>query len=52
MDFTNTTLQFPLRGGPSEFRCKVKRVTDLLHDCYFMFNLPDIWSPLWGQDGP
>jgi hypothetical protein len=47
LDFDNTTLQFPLMGGPSTFRCKIRRVTDLLHDCYLCFNLPDIWSPLY-----
>lgn len=47
LDFDNTTLQFPVLGGPSTFRCKVRRVTDLLHDCYLCFNLPDIWSPLY-----
>lgn len=47
LDFDNTTLQFPLTGGPSTFRCKIRRVTDLLHDCYLCFNLPDIWSPIY-----
>ena len=49
LDFDNTTLQFPLTGGPSTFRCKIRRVTDLLHDCYLCFNLPDIWSPLYSS---
>jgi hypothetical protein len=49
LEFENTTLMFPLQGGPSTFRCKVKRVTDLLHDCYVCFNLPDIWSPLYSS---
>ena len=50
LDFDNTTLQFPLTGGPSTFRCKIRRVTDLLHDCYLMVNLPDIWSPLYNPN--
>lgn len=49
LDFTNTKLQFPLSGGPTSFRCKVKRVTDLVHDCYLHFNLPDIWSPIFSS---
>lgn len=51
LDFTNTTLSFPLSGGPSTFQCIVKRVTDLVHDCYFVFDLPDIWSPLYNPGG-
>lgn len=51
LEFENNTLMFPLSGGPSTFRCKVKRVTDLLHDCYVCFNLPDIWSPLYSANG-
>lgn len=51
LDFDNTTLQFPITGGPSTFVCKIRRVTDLLHDCYLCFNLPDIWSPLYSRDG-
>ena len=51
LEFENNTLMFPLSGGPSTFRCKVKRVTDLLHDCYVCFNLPDIWSPLYSTNG-
>jgi len=49
LEFENNTLMFPLTGGSSTFRCKVKRVTDLVHDCYICFNLPDIWSPLYSQ---
>ena len=26
--------------------CKVERIANLLHDCYLVLNLPDIWSPL------
>ena len=51
LEFENNTLMFPLTGGPSSFRCRVKRVTDLLHDCYMCFNLPDIWSPLYSPNG-
>jgi hypothetical protein len=51
LEFENTSLSFPLTGGPSTFRCKVKRVTDLLHDCYFCFDIPDIWSPLYSSTG-
>lgn len=51
IEFENSTLMFPITGGPATFRCKVKRVTDLLHDCYICFNLPDIWSPLYSASG-
>lgn len=51
LEFENNTLMFPLTGGPAAFRCRVKRVTDLLHDCYVCFNLPDIWSPLYSSTG-
>lgn len=27
-------------------RCKVDRNSDMLHDCYLLVNLPDIWSPV------
>jgi hypothetical protein len=26
--------------------CKVERIANLLHDCYLVVTLPDIWSPL------
>lgn len=26
--------------------CKVERIANLLHDCYLVLNIPDIWSPL------
>lgn len=26
--------------------CKVERIANLLHDCYVVLTLPDIWSPL------
>lgn len=26
--------------------CKVERIANLLHDCYLVVNLPDVWSPL------
>lgn len=51
LEFENNTLMFPTSGGGSTFRCRVKRVTDLLHDCYVCFNLPDIWSPLYSSSG-
>lgn len=49
LEFENSSLMFPTSGGAATFRCKVKRVTDLLHDCYLCFNLPDIWSPLYSS---
>ena len=51
LEFENNTLMFPTSGGASSFRCRVKRVTDMLHDCYMCFNLPDIWSPLYSSSG-
>ena len=26
--------------------CKVERIANLLHDCYLVMTLPDVWSPL------
>jgi hypothetical protein len=26
--------------------CKVERIANLLHDCYLVVTMPDIWSPL------
>jgi hypothetical protein len=28
------------------FSCKIERIANLLHDCYLVLTLPDIWSPL------
>ena len=42
-NITDTTL--PIAGNAT-YRFKVPNYADLLHDCYFCVNLPDIWSPI------
>jgi hypothetical protein len=32
-------------------RCKVDRVADALGDCYLVFDLPDVWSPVRNVEG-
>ena len=45
MPFTSSNLEFSMTG-PRTISCRVDRYAQLLHDCYLVINLPDIWSPL------
>lgn len=45
MPFTSSNLEFPL-SGTRTISCRVDRYAQLLHDCYLVLTLPDIWSPL------
>lgn len=45
MPFTSSNLEFPL-SGTRTISCRIDRYAQLLHDCYLVLTLPDIWSPL------
>jgi hypothetical protein len=45
MPFTASNLEFPATGTRT-ISCRVDRYAQLLHDCYLVLTLPDIWSPL------
>jgi hypothetical protein len=45
MPFTASNLEFSVTQ-PRTISCRVDRYAQLLHDCYLVLTLPDIWSPL------
>ena len=45
MPFTASNLEFPSTGTRT-ISCRVDRYAQLLHDCYLVLTLPDIWSPM------
>lgn len=45
MSFTSSNLELAT-NGTRMFSCRIDRYAQLLHDCYLMFTLPDIWSPM------
>ncbi len=45
MPFTSSNLEFSTTGTRT-ISCRVDRYAQLLHDCYLVITLPDIWSPL------
>ena len=45
MPFTSSNLEFSTTGTRT-ISCRVDRYAQLLHDCYLVLTLPDIWSPL------
>lgn len=45
MPFTASNLEFPATGTRT-ISCRIDRYAQLLHDCYLVLTLPDIWSPL------
>ncbi len=45
MPFTSSNLEFSVTGTRT-ISCRVDRYAQLLHDCYLVLTLPDIWSPL------
>jgi len=45
MPFTASNLEFPSTGN-RVISCRVDRYAQLLHDCYLVLTLPDIWSPM------
>jgi hypothetical protein len=50
MPFSSSNLEFSITG-PRTISCRVDRYAQLLHDCYLVLNLPDIWSPLKALGG-
>ena len=45
MPFTTSNLEFNVTQTRT-ISCRVDRYAQLLHDCYLVLTLPDIWSPL------
>lgn len=45
MAFSSSNLEFSTIGTRT-LSCRVDRYAQLLHDCYVVLTLPDIWSPL------
>lgn len=45
MPFTSSNLEFSAIGTRT-ISCRIDRYAQLLHDCYLIITLPDIWSPL------
>lgn len=45
MPFTATNLEFSTTGTKT-ISCKIDRYAQMIHDCYLVLTLPDIWSPL------
>jgi hypothetical protein len=45
MPFTTSNLEFATTQTRT-ISCRVDRYAQLLHDCYLVLTLPDIWSPL------
>ena len=51
MAFTSSNLELTATGTKT-LSCRIDRYGQLLHDCYTVFTLPDIWSPLKQFTGP
>lgn len=45
MNFTSSNLELTTTGTRT-LSCRIDRYSDMIHDCYLVFTLPDIWSPL------
>lgn len=45
MNFTTSNLELSTTGTRT-ISCRIDRYSDMIHDCYLVFTLPDIWSPL------
>ena len=45
LSFTSSNLEFNTTTNRT-LSCRIDRYTNLLHDCYLVLTLPDIWSPL------
>lgn len=45
MPFSSSNLEFSAIGTRT-ISCRIDRYAQLLHDCYLVITLPDIWSPL------
>jgi hypothetical protein len=54
LSFTSSNLEFNTTTSRT-LSCRIDRYTNLLHDCYLVLTLPDVWSPLKniaGSDPP
>ena len=49
MPFSSSNLEFAVTQTRT-LSCRVDRYAQLLHDCYLVLTLPDIWSPLKSLD--
>ena len=45
LSFTASNLEFNTTTSRT-LSCRIDRYTNLLHDCYLVLTLPDVWSPL------
>jgi hypothetical protein len=45
LSFTSSNLEFNTTTTRT-LSCRIDRYTNLLHDCYLVLTLPDVWSPL------
>jgi len=45
VSFTTSNLELSTTGTRT-ISCRIDRYAQLIHDCYLIFTLPDIWSPL------
>jgi hypothetical protein len=45
MAFSGSNLEFSATGTRT-ISCRIDRYAQLIHDCYLVLTLPDIWSPL------
>lgn len=45
MPFSSSNLEFPTTGTRT-ISCRIDRYAQLIHDCYLVLTLPDIWSPV------
>lgn len=45
MTFSSSNLEFPTTST-RVISCRIDRYAQLLHDCYLVLTLPDIWSPM------
>ena len=45
MSFTSSNLELT-NVSTKTLQCRIDRYAQMIHDCYLVFTLPDIWSPL------
>jgi hypothetical protein len=50
MAFSSSNLEFS-NTGTRTISCRIDRYAQMVHDCYFVMTLPDIWSPLVSLGG-
>ena len=50
MSFTSSNLEFS-SSITKTLQCRIDRYAQMIHDCYLVLTLPDIWSPLVNLNG-